>query len=519
MRVSNVLPTTDDDGEDWKPDKENPARQLGTDGRTKKNNTSKADNAGIPPAAQDECAEEDANWQSLQAVAAERGDNLDAHSEEAFALAFSARHADNLRYCDKFKSWSLWDGTRWKRDEVRAVFTLARALCRDQQPKVEPQHSASVTSSRMRAAVVALAGEDPRHVTAFSDWDADPWALNTPGGTVDLRTGKLHRHDPAALHSKITAVTPDRTMARPIWESFLDAVTTGDKELQAYLARLAGYCLTGDTREHALAFLYGTGANGKGVFLNTLRAIVNDYARVAPMETFTDSKSDRHPTDIAMLMGARLVTAQETEEGRRWAESKIKSMTGGDPVTARFMRQDFFEYQPQFKLLFAGNHKPSLSNVDQAIKRRFHLVPFTVTFPPERRDLSLQDKLQAEWPAILAWVVDGCLEWQRIGLAPPSAVLDASDEYFEDEDSFGAWLEECCERADHSNEPTADIFASWKAWADRNGLWPGSSKQFSEKMVGHGFLKWREPIRNGRRGFSGLGLKRTDYTDDSRYGE
>ena len=175
---------------------------------------------------------------------------------------------------------------------------------------------------------------------------------------------------------------------------------------------MCGYALTGITREHALFFLYGTGANGKSVFLNTVSGIMADYATTAPIETFIASRDERHPTDIAGLQGARLVTAFETEDGRRWAESKLKALTGGDRVAARFMRQDFFEFVPQFKLLIAGNHKPRLRAVDEAMRRRFNLVPFTVTIPEPERDKDLAEKLRDEWPGILRWMVERCLAWQ-----------------------------------------------------------------------------------------------------------
>jgi putative DNA primase/helicase len=172
----------------------------------------------------------------------------------------------------------------------------------------------------------------------------------------------------------------------------------------------------GLTREHALFFGYGTGANGKSVLLSTIAGTLGEYHRTAPIETFTASNADRHPTDLAGLRAARLVTATETEEGRRWAESRIKKLTGGDKVAARFMRQDFFEYRPAFKLIIAGNHKPSLRSVDEAIRRRFHLIPFSITIPPEERDPDLAEKLKDERPAILAWLIEGCLEWQTVGL-------------------------------------------------------------------------------------------------------
>src|SRR5262249_42358551 len=155
-----------------------------------------------------------------------------------------------------------------------------------------------------------------------------------------------------------------------------------DTALANYLQRLFGYALTGSTREHSLHFAYGTGANSKGTIINTVANVLGDYHETAPIETFTASPFDRHPCDLADLHGARLVTATETEEGRRWAESRIKALTGGDRIKARFMRQDFFEYIPQFTLIIMGNHKPGLRSVDEAIRRRFHLIPFTVTIPP-----------------------------------------------------------------------------------------------------------------------------------------
>src|SRR4030095_9190084 len=190
----------------------------------------------------------------------------------------------------------------------------------------------------------------------------------------------------------------------------------------------------GITREHAWFFLYGTGANGKSVFVNTIAALMGDYAKTAPIETFTETNSEHHPTDLAGLQGARLVSAVETEEDRRWAENKIKRLTGGDPISARFMRQDFFEYVPQFKLVVAGNHKPGLRSVDEATRRLLNLLPFTVTIPEAERDRELHEKLRTEWPGILGWAIEGCLNWQREGLNPPAIVSEATDDYLATED-------------------------------------------------------------------------------------
>lgn len=449
--------------------------------------------------------------------------NIPAYCDEALTLAFSARHADDLRHCETFGGWLEWDEGRWREDGRRRVFSLARQLCREKSSealmsfgdrKTGIKVASAIASAKTVAAIVNLARADARHATIADDWDADQWALNTPGGIVDLRSGEMRPHDRKALCSKITAVAPASTGC-PRWHRFLDEVTGGDADLQAFLRRIAGYSLTGSTREHALFFLYGTGANGKGTFLNTLTAVLADYSRTAPMEVFTDNQGDRHPTELAMLRGARLVAAQETEAGRRWAESKIKALTGGDPVSARFMRQDFFTYTPQFKLVIAGNHKPGLRGVDEAIRRRFHLLPFTVCIPPDRRDPTLFDALKAEWPAILQWAIDGCLEWQRVGLAPPSAVVSATEEYFGDEDSVGTWLADRTEHAPSGFERTRDLYGAWKTWAERTGERVGTERAFAQALKNRGIEQRRD--MHGR-GFVGISLIRHDYTDDARYG-
>ena len=232
-------------------------------------------------------------------------------------------------------------------------------------------------------------------------------------------------------------------------------------------------------------------------------AILGDYAVVASMDSFTATHTDRHPTDMAMLRGARLVTAQETEEGRRWAEARVKALTGGDPITARFMRQDFFTYRPQFKLFVAGNHKPSLRNIDDAIRRRLHLIPFT--FKPARPDRDLPEKLKPEWPAILTWAIQGCLEWQRVGLAPPPAVVEATAEYFAEEDAVGRWIEERCRRDANATATTHDLFADWRDWCAETGEHVGTEKHFAQALIQRGYERWRHP-KNRKMGFRGIEL-------------
>ncbi|NLZ41126.1 MAG: hypothetical protein GX886_07710 [Comamonadaceae bacterium] len=439
-------------------------------------------------------------------------------TEDALALAFTRRYHRDWRYVAGWGKWLVWDGQRWRTEDTLAATDLIRSVCRQTAVRADnPKVAAKLASASTVGGVERLARADRRHAATTDEWDADPWLLNTPGGVVDLKTGRMRPHERADRMTKITTATPSGDC--PTWKQFIDEVTGGDKELQSYLQRMVGYALTGSTQEHALSFLYGTGANGKSVFVNTLATILGDYATNAPMDTFMETRTDRHPTDMAGLRGARFVAAIETEQGKRWAESKLKNLTGGDKISARFMRQDFFEFFPQFKLVVAGNHRPAIRNIDEAMKRRLHLIPFTITVPPERRDKNLQQKLLAERDGILAWAVQGCLDWQRHGrLSPPQRVVDATEEYFEAEDALGRWLDERCVREANAKSLTAELFNDWKPWAEAAGEFTGSQKRFADLLLNRGLDKWRNGM--GLRGFQGIGLKYppapayTPYADD-----
>jgi putative DNA primase/helicase len=427
-----------------------------------------------------------------------------AFTDEALALRFAEKHANDLRYVAQWGRWFLFDRTHWRFDETLHAFDLARKTCREAAAECnEKRTKTALASAKTVAAVERLAKADRRLAATVEQWDADPWLLNTPGGVIDLRTGERQAHRPDDHLTKIAGVAPDATCPTPQWLRFLTRVTGGNADLIAYLKRTTGYALTGTTREHALFFLFGTGANGKTTFINAVTGAAGDYHRTASIETFTAATGERHPTDLAGLRGARLVTAAETEEGRRWAEAKIKAVTGGDKIAARFMRQDYFEFVPQFKLLIAGNHKPVLGTVDEAISRRFNLIPFTVTIPPEERDAKLPDKLKVELPGILGWMIQGCLDWQRHGLSPPDAVTKATAEYLATEDAITAWISDCCERDPYVWTGTSELFTSWTTWAQRSGEHVGSMKRFAGQLETRGLIPLRR--RDGR-GFTGLRL-------------
>jgi putative DNA primase/helicase len=414
---------------------------------------------------------------------AQEGIELPACSDEAIALKFADKHAGNLRYTHRWGQWHHFDGQRWSEDATLLAFDLARHLCREAAEGAKPSEAKDTLSAKKRAAVVSLAREDRRLAATVDQWDTDPNVLNTPAGTIDLHTFEMRPHNPGDYITRMTAVAPGGDCPR--WLRFVDEITGGDKALAEFLQRMAGYSLTGDTSEHALFFAHGGGGNGKGVFMNTLIGIMGDYHRAAPIETFTASMGDRHPTEVAMLRGARLVTSTETEEGRRWAESKVKQLTGGDPVSARFMRQDFFTYTPAFKLLVSGNHKPSLRSVDESIRRRFNLIPFLQTFSGDDRDPDLGERLKAEWPGILQWMLDGCADWRERGLAPPEAVTKATAAYLKAEDSLQAWITERCEEM--GEDSLARLNASWRQWAEQNGESPRTNKWLSAELEKKGF--------------------------------
>jgi putative DNA primase/helicase len=429
-------------------------------------------------------------------------------SEIAMAVVFAERHEDKLRYIAKFSRWMRWRDTRWAADGTLVTFDMSREVVREFAAQFEgtAKDRRKLSSASTVAAVERLARADRKMAATIEQWDADPYLLGTPGGTVDLRTGELRPALRSDYITKSTTVAPaaggcplfleflHRIMgAREAYEMMKIDPERGEKmmdevvALVSFIQRMLGYALTGDTKEHALFFMYGTGANGKSVLLSTVSGILGDYQTTAPIETFTESHGERHPTELAGLHGARLVTSIETEKNRRWAEKKITNLTGGDKIAARFMRQDFFEFIPIFKLIVAGNHKPTLKTVNEAIRRRINFLPFTVTIPEAERDKDLTEKLKAEWPSILAWMIEGCLMWQRDGLGQPQAVRDATAGYLSDQDMLEQWIEECCDSEPGNRDKfdtVTSLYQSWSGYARGQNCEPGGKISFGDELEG-----------------------------------
>jgi putative DNA primase/helicase len=426
-------------------------------------------------------------------------------TEDSAAQHFAELFQSKLRYCHTTGTWFEWTGQVWTRDRTGLAFQWARELARDLSRDELPRARYINSKTSFASGVERFARHDPTFAVTIDDWDRDPWLLGTPEGTVDLQTGLLRPGDPADGITRSTAVAPAGTASCPRFLQFLREATGGQAELIRFLQQVCGYSLTGVTREQSLVFIYGGGGEGKTTFVAAIAGVMGGYAAVAPMDTFIASRYDRHPTELAMLCGARLVTASENEEGRAWAEARIKQLTGGDPITARFMHKDFFTYTPNFKLLILGNHRPVLRNVDDAARRRFNIVPFTRK--PANPDPDLGDKLKAEGPGILRWMIEGCLDWQNHGLVRPKSVINATEEYFSEQDLFGQWLEEKCEVDPSRNqwsETAATLFGSWREYAFAAGDSPGSKKSFAEALQRRGV----SPDRNKRaRIYRGITLR------------
>lgn len=422
-------------------------------------------------------------------------------SEDALARKFVGEYAQKLRFDHTRGKWMEFDGAIWREDRRRRAFDFARRAIR------AAGAGSKFGKASVASGVEAFAKADPLVSACADDWDADAFLLGTPGAPIDLKTGQRLAPDPALMLTRATSVTPQEGPPT-LWLEFLREATAGDAELIRFLQQICGYALTADTREHALFFVHGPGGNGKGVFLNTVTRILGDYAVTAPMETFIASRNDRHPTELAALAGARLVTASETEKGRSWAESRIKQMTGGDPITARFMRQDNFTFRPAFKLVIIGNHEPVLRNVDEAMRRRFNIIPFR--HKPARVDRTLEHRLTAEHGRILQWMIEGCLDWQAHGLVRPTSVTEQTEQYFADQDLLAQFIADRCELDTSFHEEMGRLFAAWEKYAHAAGDHAGNKRTFGTDLRNRGFRPDRLNGGARQRIYRGLRLVAAD---------
>lgn len=428
-----------------------------------------------------------------------------------------AQHGNDIRYCHTWKKWLIWDGIHWAVDRtdavkqkakkaVRTIYGEAKKATDDSKRQAIAKHAMNSESDSKIRAMLSLAKSEPGIPILPEQFDQNPWLLTCLNGTIDLRTGELQPHQRDHLITQLAPVeyNPDATC--PKWDVFLDRIMDGNENLIAFLERAIGYSLTGDTSEQCLFILYGTGANGKSTFLQAVSSMLGDYAKQTPTETLLVKQRGAIPNDVARLKGARLVTASEAEADQRLAESLIKQMTGSDTVSARFLHQEWFDFQPTHKIFLGTNHKPVIKGTDHAIWRRIRLVPFEVTIPEPERDLKLLDKLKEELPGILAWAVRGCLEWAQNGLGEPDEVKNATRDYRNEMDVLAQFFTDCCVENPSATATSKKLYEAYETWCNENGETALKKRAFGMTIRERGFKSIQIGSTRAR-GWKGIQLR------------
>lgn len=423
-------------------------------------------------------------------------------------------HGHKLRYCPDWDTWLVWDETRFARDAAGEVGRLAKRTldealldaAQETDPKRRERRTHGITACmrdhRIRAMIAQAQNEEGAVVRAV-ELDADPWALNVINGTIDLKTGELREHKQSDLITKLAPVEYDVAAECPRFRASLVKVFDSNEKLISFTQRGLGYALTGSVREQVFFIFYGVGANGKTTLILIVLDVLGDYATSAAPEVLLARRGDEHPTAIADLEGARLVAAVEVDEGRRLAESLVKSLTGGDRIKSRRMRQDYRKIELAAKFILACNHRPVIRGTDYAIWRRIRLVPFNVVIPPSEQDKDLLERLRAERPGILRWLVEGCIGWQIHGLGEPEEVTRATDSYRSDMDVLAAFLETECHVGGGYSVGKGAFGKAYREWCERNGDKPLGRAEFRLRLLERGIDEGRD---REARFWKGVGL-------------
>ncbi|MEV8177214.1 phage/plasmid primase, P4 family [Cellulosimicrobium funkei] len=410
-------------------------------------------------------------------------------NQDNTALLFVDDHLHDVRYAAGRGRWLTWAGHRWNIDERELVREHARTLAR-RLPGGDgwDRYRRSALTAKGVTDVLRLAQSDQRIVVPADQLDARPYDLNTPAGIVDLRTGTLSPSDPAAMHTRSTTVAPDFDAPHPRWDKFLADTFAGDPDMIAFVARAAGMSIVGAVLDQVFFFAHGAGANGKSTFLSTLQKIVGlgagGYSGQAPAEMLLATKNHGHPTELARLQGQRLTVTSEINEGQTFDEARIKLLTGKDTISARFMREDLFDFSPTHTLWVLSNHEPEVRVGGLAFWRRVVMVPFVHTMPEELRVKDLEERLiEDEGPAILAWVIRGAADYFARGLDAPAAVTAATKAYETEQDTVGGFVADCCVVGEPNRQDlrvrTAELRAAYERWCTDAGATPMSAKGFT----------------------------------------
>lgn len=458
--------------------------------------------------------------------------NLEIHKElrtdVGNARRFAEKYKNRLRYVPQWKSWMKWDNRRWCPDTKNSVVELVKFAAREyfsegcklpegDERKAAVKHGLQSEKQAQLFAAIKLAESDPRLAIDASDFDSDPWLLNCRNGTVDLKTGKLRPHRREDLTTKIAPVWFDPQASSKRWDAFLETATGGDRDLRNYLQKIAGYALTGDISEELFPVLFGPPASGKTTFLEAPKAAMGDYAATAAFETFLkQSQPGAARGDLARLVGVRLVTSSEAPAGHQFDDATLKQLTGGDTITVRHLYGHEFEYKPQFKIFLAGNDRPVVRDGEQALWRRLKAIPFPNAIPVEERDQGLKKYLTdplGGGPAVLAWMVEGALAWQRDGLQEPEAVKQATQEYRSEMEIFGQFVEDRLIEEPEQWATTAEIYSAYEDHNRASGnRYPYGQRRVTSMLRSRGHAPGR---RRGKRGWLGVGIRKARRDDTS----
>lgn len=430
-----------------------------------------------------------------------------------------AANLGEIRYVHLWKDggWLVWDGQRLKRDESGEMMRRARSIAQQIFAEADDANDKRADQLRKHAVrsanyngmknMIAVARSEEGVPVGPDELDADPWLFNTRTGVVDLRTGEERPTGPEQLITKISPAGYVPGAPCPRWLAFLDRIFDGDPELIEFVRRAIGYTLTGHTTEQVLFLLHGGGANGKTTLVEVIRHIAGDYASQVPAESLmAKSNTGGIPNDIARLVGARFVSAVETDEGRRLAEGLVKRITGNDTLTARFLNAEFFDFTPRFALWLAANHLPTIRGTDDAIWRRIRLIPFNVQIPESERDKHLDDKLKAEADGILTWAIEGAVTWAAEGLTQPAAVVRSTSSYRAEQDTLGDFLDERCHLAEGAWATVGQTFEAYTAWCVANGERTRSNRWLTQQLAARGIGRGQLTTGDRARTYVGLGL-------------
>ncbi|MEE9315449.1 MAG: phage/plasmid primase, P4 family [Rhizobiaceae bacterium] len=441
-------------------------------------------------------------------------------ANEISAVDVLAREEGNqYKYNATQGSWLLWNGSYWASDEKGEINSTISDVCVRLDGCIVKGARNLLRSTSVNG-IRRLAENRPEFSTVERDWDNEPNLLTTPGQLIDLKSGKSKDPDSTILMKQCTEVAPlelvdfDANVHCPRWISFLNEALESDETAINFLKTWFGYCLTGNTREHKFLFIHGTGRSGKSTLVNVIRNILGSFAIQIESEVLSQQTFSQHTTSIARINGKRFVVANETKENRKWDQQRLKQLTGGDPIIARYMRQDDFQFDPKLKLMVVGNHQPSVSSVEKAMKER--LLVLGMNAVPQVIDRNLQEKLMDEAQGILTWMIQGSIDWYDKGLVIPQSIKTKTDDYFSQQDVFQEWLDEACEVSQNYSEQSSNLWSSWQCYAQKSSISPGTkTSSFPDAMREHGFQASRNIGPERSRGYIGLRLKLEELDDET----